>query len=61
MLQYTLKTKEYEETGIITKSNLWLLGELKDYARKLVRLDKPHKLTVCTLSGLVIYSSSYRM
>lgn len=61
MLQYTLKTKEYEETGIITKSTFWLLGELKDYARKLVRLDKPHKLIVCTLSGLVIYSSSYRL
>ena len=61
MLQYTFKTKEYEETGIITKSNIWLLGELKDYARKFVRLDKPHKLIVCTLSGLVIYSSSYRM
>lgn len=61
MLQYTLKTKDHEETGIIVKSNSWLIGELKDYARKLVRLDKPHKLIICTLSGLVVYSSSYRL
>lgn len=61
MLQYTLKTEEYEETGIICKSNSWLIDELKDYARKLMRYGKPYKLTICTLSGLVAYSSSYRM
>lgn len=61
MLQYTLKIEDYEETGIIVKSNIWLFDELKDYARKLMRYGKPYKLTICTLDGIVVYSSSYRL
>ena len=61
MLQYTLKIEDYEETGIIVKSNIWLIGELKDYARNLMRYGKSYKLTICTLDGIVVYSSSYRL